>query len=402
MEVSVRRLRTKTVHALIDHVVETITEPGDALWDFLGNDYIKSLRTVLDHPPHVEHLSEDQWRNAVTFCLQCLDHLGGDGGSFAMRTSRHSSAEPLESSDGRSTPLRTMPTRSLGSGVQYHKSALEDAVACIHLLTANPNAPVQNIANRLLNGLLVYLSSPSAANTSQALKAVNSVLRRVIWDQTSEVRGLIQEALSVMRRLWLSKSVGVKEEVLVTMVICMDLLQDTVRTASAPATSDVLEDLVDVLQSDYQKRQERELLQIDDLVFHQFDDREHRGPVFGPRLGHPRSEFNWALLWTISCLLMLLDDLSSSFAKDSDIDEGPNKRTRLASRVEDVARDAVFSAGIRRVFALQLVPFLECRMTIDTKAKLLECLTVYIMDDNSFLASWALLAITTYVMQLQG
>jgi ataxia telangiectasia mutated family protein len=395
VEVSLRNLRTKSVHAVIDHVIQTISEPGEGLWDILGNDYIKCLRSLLRYPPHVEHLGESEWLDTVTFCLRCLSLIENEGNQLSIRASHHSTSEALDASSNRSTPVRTVSGRiSTSTSSQINKGIVEDVVDCIQLLTASANAPLQGIAERILNGLLEYLASPQVGNAHQAFKAINAVMMKVMCDRCSLIRDFILEIIPVIRRSWTTKLPGLKDEILITIMLCMDLLRDRAQFSPVESTVELLEGLVDVLLAEYLRRPEREVLQMDDLVFYQGACPESDWQVFGPRLGNTRSEHNWTVLWVIASLLTILDDISGLPPAVSAVDDMPSKRPRLLSRIDDVVRDCVSSSGTRKACALQLLPFLEHQISIESKASLVERLAVNIMDDNALLASWTMLAIS--------
>ncbi|KAH8705423.1 putative phosphotidylinositol kinase Tel1 [Talaromyces proteolyticus] len=395
VEVSVPLLRTKTVHALIDHILQTITEPGDGLWDILANDYIKALRSILEYAAHVEHLSESDWISAATFCLRSIASTETDGNQLSIGTSHRSSSAALDTGTSRATPSR----RSFGRDVttstsQVNRSVMDEAVICIQLLCTSPAVPIHNIAARLLNGLLDYLSSSATANAHQALKGVNNIIERIVCDQYSLVQDFVLEFIPIIRRLWAMKSMGVKDEVLITMMLCMDLLRSNAQSFSSQLTPETLESLVETFESEYLKRSEKELLQIDDLVFYYGESRAQCTYAFGPRLGNSRSEQNWMLLWTISSLISILDNVSNHNFRVDDDGVAPQKKPRLTSRIEDVARDSMSSTGTSKVYCLQLLAFLENSMHIEAKASLVGHLAGSIADDNPATATWALLVIS--------
>ncbi|OKL58313.1 Serine/threonine-protein kinase tel1 [Talaromyces atroroseus] len=398
IEVSVPLLRTKTVHAIIDHVVQTINRPGDGLWELLGHDYIKGLRLLLEYPAHVEHLTESDWIDAATLCLLCLSQAGNEGILLSIRTSYRSSSEVLNAESSRLTPSRSISARNASSSIsQATRSISDEAVLCIQLLTSTPTAPLQDIARQLMSELLVYLSQSTAANAHQALKAINNTLERVICDQCALVEEIIPDIFPVIRRLWLTKSLAVKDEALVTMMLCMDLLHINAESSLLQTSFQTLEDLLETLESEYLKRPDKEHLQIEDLVFYQSDDCIKQFRLFGPRLGNTRSEHNWTLLWTISSLISVIDNASDRFSKPNDDESAPNKRPRLSSRMDDLSRECITSTGLRRGYCLQLVSFLANQISVEVKASILSRLAVNIIDDNPSTANWTLLTIANLV-----
>jgi serine-protein kinase ATM len=398
LEASVPLLRTKTVHAIIDHIVQTLTRSGDGLWELLGNDYIKGLRLLLEYPAHVEHLTESDWVDATTFCLLCLSLAGNEGTQLSIRTSYRASPEALNAESSRMTPSRSISARNASSVIsQATKSISDEAVVCLQLLTATPTAPLHDIARRLMSELLIYLSQSTAANAHQALKAINNILERVICDQSALVEEFISDIFPVIRRLWLTKSPAVKDESLVTMLLCMDLLRTNAESFSFQKSIQSLEDLLETLESEYLKRPEKEQLQVEDLVFYQSDNCIKKLCLFGPRLGNPKSEHNWTLIWTISCLISILDNASEQLPKPNDDELAPNKRQRLSSRMDDLSRECITATGLRKGYCLQLLSFLASRMSIEVRASLLSRLAVSVIDDNPFTSNWTLLTISKYV-----
>lgn len=377
--------------------MQTITKPGDGLWELLGIDYIKGLRLLLEYPAHVEHLVESDWTDATTFCLLCLGLSGNEGVQLSIRTSHRSSSEALDAESSRLTPSRSITARNTSSSrSQANKSISDEAVVCVQLLTATPAAPLQDIARELMSELLIYLFQPTATNAHQALKATNNILERVINDQCALVQEFLPDIIPVIRRLWLTKSPAVKDEALVTLLLCMDLLRISAESFPFHTSLQGIEDLLETLETEYLKRPEKEHLQIDDLVFFQSDSCLQHSRLFGPRLGNPRSEHNWTLIWTISSLISILDNSQppDQSPKVNDDELAPNKRPRLSSRMDDLSRECITSVGLRKGYCLQLLSFLACRMSIEAKASLVSRLAVSIIDDNSFTSNWSLLTIS--------
>jgi ataxia telangiectasia mutated family protein len=245
-----------------------------------------------------------------------------------------------------------------------------------------------------MSELLIYLASAMPANASQALKAINNLLDRVICDQCALVKDFLPDIVPVIRRLWSTKSPAVKDEALVTMIFCMDLLRSSSQSLFAQASLQPLEDLLETLENEYTKRPEKEQIQIDDLIFYQNDISSQHLYLFGPRLGSSRSEHNWTLIWTISSLIGILDKASDHVSHSTENELAPNKRPRLSSRTDDVSRECVTSAGTRKGYCLQLLSFLGVRMSVEDKASLLSRLAASIVDDNPSTSNWTLLAIS--------
>lgn len=383
VEVSVAVLRTKTVHAIIDHIVQTLIQPGDGLWDLIAIDYIKGLRLLFENPAHVEHLTGSDWVDAITFCLSCLSSTGDEAAQLSICTSHWSLSEAIANDEG-----------SRISSSQLNRSIADEAVVCIQLLTATPTAPLQERVRQTMSALLVYLSTAIPANASQALKAINNLLDRVVCDQCALVKDFIPDIIPIIRRLWLTKSPAVKDEILVTMILCMDLLHSSPYSLFPQVSLHPLEDLLETLENEYTRRPDKEQIQIDDLVFYQSDISSQHLYLFGPRLGSSRAEHNWTLIWTISSLIGILDKALDHMSDPAGNEPVSNKRPRLLSRTDDISRECITLTGPKKVYRLQLLSFLGGRMSIEKKASLLSRLATSIVDDNPSTSNWTLLAIS--------
>lgn len=396
IESSSRGLRMKSVLAIVDHIIQTLPVQGHSLWGCLGTDYMKCLRILLQHPVHVEHLRETHWLDILNFCLQRLDLTESDGSQLSIRTTHHSTAESIDSGGSHAAPMRATSSHA-GKLGQFddNKTTVEDAVVCLQLLTASPNSPIKSVAGELLNGLSNYiLLSPQFGSSHQAaFKTINFIVARALCDQSDVVRKFLLEIIPIVRRLWTTKFPGLKDEILVTLTLCMDLLVNISQISPTESTVESIEGLMDVIFSEYTKRPEKETLQLEDVVFWQGACVEGGQPAYGPRLGNSKSEQNWTAIWVIARLLSILDDMKASSSNLSSIDKSRNKKPRLSSRIDDIIRTSFSSSGSRRACALQLIPFLVGRMDTEVKVSLLERLTANILDDNGLLASWTLLAI---------
>ncbi|KAJ9371691.1 hypothetical protein DTO282E5_3624 [Paecilomyces variotii] len=400
VEGSLRNLRTKSVHAVLHHIIQTIPVPGEGLWETLASDYIKCLRTLLQYPPHVEHLGDREWQDAVDFCLRSLAAVDNEGNELSIRMSHRSSSEAWESSSTRLTPMRrtsSQAPRLTQSDGQGNRGIIEELVICIKLLTSSSNAPVHSTSEKILNGLTDFLISfPQAGGAHQAaFSTINTIIGKVLCDQSDIVREFLLDVIPVIRRLWQTKLTGLKDEMLMTIMRCMDVLVYMARTMPSESLAASIEGLLDTIHLDYLRRTEKEVLQIDDLVFYPDCSIRQDSRWFGPRLGSYKSEHNWTVLWTIARLSALSDDMNAQFTRPV-ADEVPSKRQRSLSKTEEILQDSFSSTGTRRACALQLIPFMiERHIGNASKLELLERLPVNILDDNGFLASWTLLAISS-------
>ncbi|KAI9370794.1 hypothetical protein BJX61DRAFT_514063 [Aspergillus egyptiacus] len=403
VDVLLRNLRTKSVRAVIDHITDILATPGGSLFELLSVDYTKCLSTILHYPPHAEHLGVEEWEKVLTFCLRIVNNnVSDDEDSQQSSWSPRSSTldDFLGASGGRSTPSRMTPGLALREKAKGPTGAIEEALLCIKVLTGIPNAPVQDSAESILHELAKYVrSSPVSGSGHQAaFSSINAVVMKIIFDSSELVQDILLNLVPVIRQYWATKLIGLKDELLVTTMFVVTVLTDAVRRDPSGSLVLPIEQLMNALQSEYCKRSEKDILQVDDLIFESRDPSPHERFHLWPRLESARSEHNWTLVWVIARLLELSEELAARLSPPPAEAEGgtPSKKQRLASKVEDVFLESTRSSGIKRACALQLIPFLpKYYVNVEPKGSLLERLIPYIHDDNSTMSSWTMVAIAS-------
>lgn len=399
-----KNLRTKTVRAIVDHIIDTIQIPGEGLWEPLSVDYTKCLASLLRYPPHAEHLGDEDWDKLMDFCLTVINLQERSGSQLSIRSGhRVGLEEGLDDSDGRATPSRATPAPA-GAREKHlsDRNVIGEVVACIQLLTAIPNAPVQAAAENALQGLVEFVKSPTimGGNSHQlAFSSINTVASKVLFDQFELVRSSLLDLIPVIRRLWTTKFSSLKDELLVTLMLSTVVLADTTSSKCSDSSIRSIEGLAESLHSEYVKRSEKDLLQIDEAVFAQ-PTLDNDWPTYGPRIGNARSEHNWTVLWVIAALLKFLQKATIQEPSSEQGDELPRKRQRINSMVDDVLRDSLSATGTRRICALQLIPFLESTIELGGKEALTRRLVPNILDDNPAIASWTMTALSRYARRI--
>ncbi|CAI7585737.1 unnamed protein product [Penicillium glandicola] len=395
VDLFLRNLRIKTVRAIIDHITETIPVPGEGLWEPLSLDYTKCLASLLRYRPHTEHLDEEDWENLINFCLANIIPRENEESQLSIRSGYRSVPEDQDASDSGSTPSRTTIAPAPVSRGRHggNRNVIEEVVICIQLLTTSPNPPLQTMAQSILHRLSEFVESSAAGNAHQlAFNSINAVITKVMFDQSELVRSVLLGLVPVIRRLWATKLQILKEELLVTLMLSMIVLTDTARKDPSESLAHEIEGLASTLHSEYVRRSEKEILQIDETTLYQNEACLGR-PVYGPRLGTARSEHNWTVLWLIAELLKLSEGIHTRI-KSGSAREG-SKRQRFSSEIQDVFRDSVSGTGTRRLCALQLIPFLESEVDIETKESFFKQLVMNVSDGNGDVLSWTMVALTS-------
>jgi ataxia telangiectasia mutated family protein len=402
VDLFLKNLRTKTVRAIIDHITETIPVPGEGLWEPLSLDYIKCLASLLRYRPHTEHLDEEDWENLMSFCLASIALREPEESQLSIRSGHRSVLEDQDASDSRATPFRMAMTPALVSRERHvgNRNAIEEVVICIQLLTTSPNPPLQTTAQNILDGLAEFVESSVAGNSHQlAFNSINTVVTKVLFDQSELVRSVLLGLIPVIRRLWATKLSTLKEELLVTLMLSMIVLEDSVRKDPSDSLAHDIEGLANTLHAEYVRRSEKDVLQVDETTLYQNEACQSR-PIYGPRLGTARSEHNWTIIWLIAGLRKLAEDINTRI-KSGSARDGSIKRQRFSSEIQDIFRDSVSATGTTRICALQLIPFLESEVDSETKQSFFKQLILSISDGNAAVSSWTMVALTRYVEDLQ-
>ncbi|KAL4941065.1 hypothetical protein BDV06DRAFT_195262 [Aspergillus oleicola] len=392
-------LRSKSVRAVLEHITDVLVSPGSDLFELLSVDYTKCLSTILHYPAHVEHLSVEEWESVMRVCLNLINASFNDDSQQNTWSPRSSNLDDyLGASGGRSTPSRMTPALALREKPKGPRGAVEEALLCIRVLSGTPNAPIQENAENILLGMTKYVRSSRIAGSSHqtAFDTINTVVMRIIFDNAELTRNTLLDLVPAIRQNWATKLMGLRDELLVTTMFIVTTLNDDIRRNPTETLRDAIDGLIDTLQLEYSRRPEKDVLQVDDLVFESKNQTTAEKFQMWPRLESARSDSNWTVLWAIARLLETSEALTSRLSPTPTEGETPNKRQRLASKVDDVFRDAVGSFGARRLCALQLISFLPNNYApIEPKASLLERLIPSIHDDNTTLSCWAMIAIAS-------
>ncbi|KAL4802065.1 hypothetical protein BDV18DRAFT_147456 [Aspergillus unguis] len=394
-----RNLRTKSVRAVLDHITDVLVSPGSAFFELLSVDYTKCLSTILHYPPHVEHLGTEEWESVMQFCLKIISASGYDDSQHNTWSPRSSTMDNyLGTSGDRSTPSRMTPTLALREKSRGSTGAVEEALSCIRVLSELPNAPVHESADSILGGLTKYVGSTplSGSGHQAAFATINAVTMRIVFDNSELTRDTLLYLVPAIRQHWSTKLIGLKDELLVTMMLLVTMLTDETRRNPSEDSAVLIDGLLNTLQQEYFRRPEKDILQVEEVIFDSSKSTSPETFRLWPRLESTRAEHNWTLMWVIAQLMKLSDGLTARLSPSHDGNETPNKKQRLSSKIEDVFRDSARSFGVRRICSLQLIPFLSSYYAgVESKTSLLERLMFNIHDDNVSVSSWTIIAISS-------
>lgn len=399
VELGVHKIRSKTVAALLDHVTDAIQTLGDALWELLSGDYIKILKTILQYPPHLEHLSKGDWHHVVDFCLQAAGVIEPNQETqLSIRSRTRLPSESLGDRGSRTSSIEADTFRRNKTSGFENSTKTEELETCMQLLCSYPSAPIIDDAEKLLNGLVDYLQSQSSISKTPhaAFSAFNSVLAKLITYDIILVRDALLDVIPIIKRFWRTRSAILKDEMLITLMIGRPIFIQSSLSSPPDSFAERLQDLTEQLYQEYTRQPEKDCMQVDDLVF-TFDQTPQPMGIrtMAPRLGVPRSEQTWITLQAIAFFSTLLDNMYLSLDEGPQTSGRPNKKQHLLSRRSDIVREASTSAGVTRICALQLLPFIfsEREPVVEELLTTLAQLTVNILDENGSTASWTMVAL---------
>jgi ataxia telangiectasia mutated family protein len=391
VEIGVAVISHKTTAAVIDHIRDTLPVPGQGYCPPLRNDYLKTLRAILEYPSHVEHLRTKHWQSLSDFLV------AGITNGYAEEASNRDVASGLtESEESRSSHYLSVRTsqnssaRSLGS--QSINSTTE-LIISLNLLTAATNAPLMTRASSLVPCLTEFLEHATISQ-HDAFTAVNNILARAITEEISLARSAVFGLIPVIRRVWSTKSSVAKDQMIITLTLGHEIFSKQDSTGLTESEHLSLSNLFDVIVADYRRRTDREILHMDDV---RLTDASPSQPVglqgIVPVIESGRALSNWSIVSIIASLAIAIDGFQTIEDTVGLSNETPRKRRKVTKRVDDIISQALASSGSEKVAALQIITFLMTDSECVTDAIVDNFLKFAsgILEDDSTVASWSML-----------
>lgn len=420
VETGIRKIRHKTVKALVEHVIQTLPTADNGYCEPLCKDYFKALVSLLEFKAHPEHLLEDEWHDAIDFCLEAArdlnrsvdtDNLGLSNGTRGRHASSQLRGQPSRSATpsvvGDSGRVSTFNASQSALYPQLRDSQLEIAL-CLQHLTSITNAPVFAKANAIVATILDLLISYSRVSSIQHVlfDCINSVMSRAVANDTDLAMEIMRKILPLFRRFWDVKDNTIKEPLLILLFHGELLLPRLLLEDSVTDYKDDLDALIEILRDDYCIRRNREQLQLDDVLLL---DPTYRTRAQLPlstrtiqvRIGNMKAEQPWCLLSTGASVLVALEKNvidREKAANTGDTDYHP-KRRKLTHPVNELLRLMQGHLGAEKLYALQMFVFVLDGLELDENVlqARLDVLLPFLSDDDTTFASWAMLAMNSYV-----
>jgi ataxia telangiectasia mutated family protein len=420
VELGVKRLKIKTVQSVYKHILD-ILPVGHAISGPLSVDYFKALRVLFQYAPHTEHLSSEEWETLAIFCCAQIESQLG-----LPDTDEEGDVEMVEVEDRNPGARGSILIRgdsnssrsTVGGGSQLpatvrlgHES--EELLMCLRYLLASPNAPVRENAKRICSTFLGFLrSQPTYTRAHQhVFSSLNYVLNVATTNDLALVYRVSEAILPVICRLWDTRSSGLKDEMIISLIHCQPHIRARIRCSEGSALRKSVEDLFDTLWSEYISRSDREMLQLDDLSFPSVIGEpvtmaplSTRAISLRTNTQHPRAEQTWMVPNILASMVEMLDVSSDSnrrLPEDSELD-GTRKRQRMYRESSEIMRFARSNNIPRKLLALQVVSFLADLKGIDEEEfpSIMQDFQEACSDDNSAITGWALIAMGRYLVSL--
>lgn len=424
VECGCRTFRLKTARPLLNHVIETLPVSGGALCSPLALDYARCLRSLLSYQPHVEHLPQDEWERTALFCVQMINSASGHSqGDDAV----HGAETPLIIGTSSGLSYRSSrshvreSTQSQGDKLLL-KQVADEMVASLSFLTGAPNAPISRDADAsaMLYALIGFLRVGDRSH-QEAFAAINHLLSRTRTEYINLTEKVTSQLLRLIRHLWSQQKEKTRDEMLITLLYLRPYIAHLMEGPEALTLRPDLTSLQDAMRGECSRRPEENMLRLTDLRFVYGEEIELnqfsvKTPIFALRCVSGRAESStqarvergWALIWMLATfcgLSMSINQKLASSHEDSGSEdsapEPPQKRLKIATELDDLLSLTSSSNISERLCALQTVTFLAQDVMLSPKqlTLALERLSICCSEDNSSIASWALLALSSCASQ---
>ena len=422
VEVGLRKLRYKTVKALVEHIIQTLQNSDGSYCEPLIADYLRALAALLEYKAHPEHFLGDDWHEVVDFCVQAARDLnrqsefnesgltnGGRflNGSRSNRDGHSRSATPSTISEYGRKSSNNISQRAADSQL---KGSDDQIVICLQHLASVPNAPISERADVILATLVEMLQSYHKVSSTQqaAFECINSIMSRIVAINIDLPLQTMRSVIPLLRRFWEPKEGAAPlNDTLLAFLSYGEILLP--RIISEDQTSDcnvTLQALVEVLRTDYCSRRHRGQLQLDDLVLLDPCRSSSRQMPLSTRNVQVRSdglraESSWCLLSRSAAITVALENSADAREDPMNREEvQDSKRQKLERPMDDILHLVKGLLLPEKLYGLQMLIFIYEKIPFDegTLQRHLDALLPCLSESDGSIVSWAMLAMTSYVV----
>lgn len=396
IEVGVRNIRSKSVKALIEHIITNFSDADGNPEPVLATDYARNLSVILGHEPHAEHLSQDYWKTAMNFCLEKMKIFPQSdlklGSSILTQRSSRSHLASFQTNGEKGTLPRHV---------------LDDLVNVVRSLVSVPFAPLLHKGPEAVDAMAQFLhNSPHSAKPQvDAFVVINTILLQIRMENVKFAKEFTRDALSLTKSLWNTKLSALKDEMLSMLILLHPFVEMLAQEGENELIHTAISNLVETMKGEYTRRPIKDQLQLSQLSLRlnlQQPSNGLQGPVFALHDAQTNgentssAEHNWTLLKLLAQFACWSHSFDQRNGKRSlSPGAGPQKRQRVAHWSDELFRMLSDFSIPTRLCSLQIVCFMGQYTPVEEEvlSSLMEKLSTLILDDNSSVASWAYLAL---------
>ncbi|KAK9431936.1 hypothetical protein V1505DRAFT_30178 [Lipomyces doorenjongii] len=230
VEQGVEIFRSKTFNALTNHIVQVSMHDNEFM-DPIALDYLKALKTLCEYPPHIEHLSAEDWTDLASYLAA--------GIAVQIQVAEREQTRRL-------------------------RSETLELIACLENMMTAANAPIASCARFIytsLRELLLFLTVETGVHRN-VFWCVNKILTYTILNDRVLYAEMVMDLIPLVASLWNGKTNTLKEQLIATIAY----IYPGIQTLATNKIGEPMRNLVYVIFAEYRGRLQREMLQIDDIT----------------------------------------------------------------------------------------------------------------------------------------
>lgn len=216
------RLNKKTIKACINHLTQSIAVHGEV--QVYALTYLRTLRLLLLHPPHLEHLDGKQWTDIVVLSFAAVlgdkiktkRELEDDEKFYNNDQVESDSEDEARNKQSRSTLRKTLEETEEEGLVRKTVSQEEiEFVGCIEACFRSKSAPFQTYSAIIFTKFVRFFRRFPIETTAHApaIIALNRAFAELDLNDQKTMRELGPLLWPAILNLWGSKNSIVKEQV---------------------------------------------------------------------------------------------------------------------------------------------------------------------------------------------
>ncbi|KAK9346130.1 hypothetical protein V1522DRAFT_405621 [Lipomyces starkeyi] len=375
VEQGVEIFRSKTFNALTNHIVQVSMHDNEFM-EPIALDYLKALKTLCEYPPHIEHLSAEDWTDLASYLAAGI-------------------AVQIQAAEREQT--RRLRSETL------------ELIACLEKMMAAANAPIASCARFIytsLRELLVFLTVETGVHRN-VFWCVNKILTYTILNDRALYAEMVTDLIPLVASLWNGKTVALKEQLIATIAY----MYPGIQTIATSTIGEQMRNLVYVIFTEYRGRLQREMLQLDDVTLAPCETMAWLSTSYF-YLSSEKSIVPWMILMILARCNEFIDpesfesrtnvtyvsptsDISRKRRRliDSDSETIPED-TSPSTHTDQLFSKLTFSNESHQLALLQLISFI---LHLDRRPRNIQSyvprLNTFAASDNSSIACWAMVSL---------